>query len=70
MAAQLVEKVVYVDMEALEERAAELLAACGRANGPETRADQGVCVATRGSRYANSTRPKRATHDTAPADRS
>ena len=41
----------------------EFLATCGGVNGPETRADQGVCVATRGSRYANSTRPKRATHD-------
>ena len=41
----------------------ETLTACGGANGPETRADQGVCVATRGSRYAKSTRPKRATHE-------
>ena len=42
MAAQLVEKVVYVDMKALEESSGELLVACGGANGPATRADQGV----------------------------
>ena len=41
----------------------EFLKACGSANGPETRADHAVCVATRGSRYAKSTRPKRATHE-------
>ena len=34
----------------------EFLTACGGANGPRTRADQGVCVATRGFRYANSSR--------------
>ena len=41
----------------------ELLVACGGANGPTTRADQGLCVATRGSCHAQPTRPKRATHE-------
>ena len=41
----------------------EFLTACGGANGPATRADQGLCVATRGSCHAQPTRPKRATHE-------
>ena len=41
----------------------EFMTACGGANGPATRADQGVCVATRGSCHAQPTRPKRATHE-------
>ena len=41
----------------------KLLMACGGANGPATRADQGLCVATRGSCHAQPTRPKRATHE-------
>jgi hypothetical protein len=44
-------------------RSGENLGVCGRRKGPGTRGDQAVRVATRGSRYAPSTRLKSAPHD-------